>query len=257
MKHFMIWENKAARFILCTVFWLAVWQTVSFCAPAMLFASPVVTARALFDVLRQSAAWLAIAGTLGKTILGFLLGFGIAMIFAVLCYRSKGIKCLLMPAVQMMKSVPVACFVVAALIWMPSRWLPVLVSFFVVFPVMYIHAESGLTSMDVNITEMARVFHITQYKRLRLIYLPQILPNILAGCRLSVGMCWKASIAGEIIGLPIHSIGEQLYLAKLYLEMDKLFAWTILIIGISLLTEKLVARGLHKLQRILELKDEY
>ena len=68
----------------------------------------------------------------------------------------------------------------------------------------------------------------------------------LSSCQLGVGMAWKAGVAGEIIGLPDCSIGDQLYLAKLYLNIDDLFAWTIVIIGISLLCEKFVIRILQQ-----------
>ena len=62
-------------------------------------------------------------------------------------------------------------------------------------------------------------------------------------------MSWKSGVAAEVIGLPSHSIGEHLYMSKIYLETDGLFAWTIVIIGISVLTERLVLFLLNRLQR--------
>ena len=42
----------------------------------------------------------------------------------------------------------------------------------------------------------------------------------------------------EIIGIPKGSIGEKLYNAKIYLETPDLFAWTFVIIAVSVLFEK-------------------
>lgn len=53
-------------------------------------------------------------------------------------------------------------------------------------------------------------------------------------------MSWKSGVAAEVIGLPDHSIGERLYLSKIYLETADLFAWTLVIITISALFERIV-----------------
>ena len=65
-----------------------------------------------------------------------------------------------------------------------------------------------------------------------------VLPYFLSAFRLSLGMCWKAGVAAEVIGVPSGSIGEKLYNAKIYLNTPDLFAWTIVIIVISFVFEK-------------------
>ena len=133
-----------------------------------------------------------------------------------------------------------ACFVIVALIGIPSSRIAVLLSAFVVFPLTYQSVFSGLSAVDRELLEMAKVFRMPFSRQLRYLYIPQLAPFVLSGCRVSVGMCWKAGIAGEIIGLPRFSVGEQLYMAKLYLNMGDLFAWTLLIIAVSMLTERVV-----------------
>ena len=153
------------------------------------------------------------------------------------------------PAVTLMKSVPVASFVILALIWTGSQHLAVLISFLVVFPILYVNTLAGLQSADIRLLEMARVFRVRPLRRVRFIYLPALLPYLSGGCRVALGMSWKSGVAAEVIGLPSHSIGEHLYMSKIYLETDGLFAWTIVIIGISVLTERLVLFLLNRLQR--------
>jgi NitT/TauT family transport system permease protein len=53
----------------------------------------------------------------------------------------------------------------------------------------------------------------------------------------ALGMSWKSGIAAEVIGVPLHSIGEKLYLSKIYLSTADLFAWTLVIILLSALFE--------------------
>ena len=67
-------------------------------------------------------------------------------------------------------------------------------------------------------------------------------------------MSWKSGAAAEVIGLPEHSIGEHLYMAKIYLETADLFAWTLVIVLVSLAFERaflaLLRRGARAMERM-------
>ena len=137
-----------------------------------------------------------------------------------------------------MKSVPVVSFVILALIWAGSKRLSLFISFVVVFPMIYESVLAGLASADFRLLEMAQVFQIPFTRTFRFIYLPALLPYLAANCRSAIGMGIKSGIAAEVIGIPEHSIGEQLYMAKIYLETDRLFAWTAVIIAMSWFLER-------------------
>ena len=81
------------------------------------------------------------------------------------------------------------------------------------------------------------------------IHLPQIYPFLYSSCTVALGLCWKAGVAAEVIGVPRGSIGEALYNAKIYLNTVDLFAWTVLIVLLSIGFEKLfllLLKGLRK-----------
>ena len=231
------------------MFWLGLWQAVSLALPKLLFAGPAQTVQSLFSMIESADFWLSIGYSIGKIAGGFALAFVLGCLLAILAHRAALARVLLEPAVQIMKSVPVACFVVVALIWVRSAWISVLTAFFVVFPVVYINLQQGLSDIDAKMLEMARVFGLSGGKRFRAVYLPAVVPYVLSACRVSVGMALKAGVAGEIIGLPRWSIGEQLYLSKLYLNTADLFAWSLTIIALSLLLEKLLVHAAAALQK--------
>lgn len=248
MKASTIWDKRWVRVIAAAVFWLGLWQAVSLALPKLLFAGPAQTVQSLFRMIGTADFWLSIWYSIGKIAGGFALAFVLGCLLAILAYRAALARVLLEPAVQIMKSVPVACFVVVALIWVRSAWISVLTAFFVVFPVVYINLQQGLASVDAKMLEMARVFRLSGGKWFRAVYLPAVVPYVLSACRVSVGMALKAGVAGEIIGLPRWSIGEQLYLSKLYLNTADLFAWSLTIIALSLLLEKLLVHAAAVLQ---------
>ena len=67
-----------------------------------------------------------------------------------------------------------------------------------------------------------------------------------------MGIAWKSGVAAEVIGVPGGSIGERLYQAKLYLDSPELFAWTAVIIVVSVVFEKLILMLLKRLYKRLE-----
>ena len=71
------------------------------------------------------------------------------------------------------------------------------------------------------------------------LYIPSLAPYFLAACKSSLGMAWKAGIAAEVLAVPKNAIGTELYYAKTYLETPTMFAWTLVIILLSIIFEKL------------------
>ncbi len=108
-----------------------------------------------------------------------------------------------------------------------------------VTPIIYSNTLAGIGNMDQKLLEMADVFEVPFRRRLRYFHIPQVFPFFRSACAVSLGLCWKAGVAAEVIGLPQGSIGERLYQAKIYLETPELLAWTLVIILISMGFEKL------------------
>ena len=69
-----------------------------------------------------------------------------------------------------------------------------------------------------------------------------MLPYFRTALSLALGLCWKAGAAAEVIGLPAGTIGERLYTAKVYFQTPDLFAWTLAIVAVSVLAERLLLR---------------
>ena len=219
---------------------LAVWQGAALLVHApILLPSPLQVAGRLSALVVTADFW----GTVG-----FLLALAAATVLAFGAGRFSLLEILLRPYVLAIKSVPVASFIILALIWLQTSQLSLFISFLMVFPVLYTNVLAGIRSADRQLLEMARVFRVPWKRRVRMIYLPAVEPFLLAGCATSLGMSWKAGVAAEGIGVGGGSLGERLYDAKIYLMTADLLAWTVVIVALSAGFEKLV---LWLLRRIL------
>lgn len=234
-------KQPAIRFkkAVIILFWLLIWQAVTMAINNdILLTGPLDMIKALKSQAVLADFWKSIGLSFLKISLGFLLAFLAGILTGSAACRYRFIQELLEPVVTLVKSIPVASFVILALIWVGSKNLSVFISFSVVFPMIYINTIAGIESTNPKLLEMARVFSMSGFKKLFYIYRPALLPYLISGCRAALGMSWKSGIAAEVIGVPGHSIGEKLYMAKIYLNTADLFAWTFVIIIISALFEK-------------------
>ena len=163
-------------------------------------------------------------------------------VLAALSARFCRVEELLAPAMLAVRSIPVASFIILALILFSSRNLAVLISFLMVLPILYSSVLEGIRAADDQLLEMARLFRIPSRRCIRYVYLPQVLPYFRSACGSALGLCWKAGIAAEVIGMPRGSIGERLQQAKVYLDTPDLFAWTLVIVLVSLAFERVFNR---------------
>ena len=171
---------------------------------------------------------------------GFIIGALSGIIFAILSSSCNAIKVFLWFPMKVIKSVPVASFVILTLLWVDAGQLAIVVPAMIVLPTLYINTLTGIEQTDTKLLEMADVFRVPLYKRIVSIYVPNAIPYVLSACSLAVGMAWKSGIAAEIIGLAKNSIGNELYKAKLYFMIPELFAWTIVIVILSIVCESVI-----------------
>ncbi|MBQ7455826.1 MAG: ABC transporter permease subunit [Clostridia bacterium] len=237
------------------LFWLLAWQGASaLLNDALLLVSPLRVLGQLFALMGQSAFYKAIWFTLSRIALGFALGAALGALLAVPAARSHLLRVLLRPLMVTVRSVPVASFIILALVWLTSKRVSVFIVFLMVFPIVYGNLLSGLQSESRELAEMARVYRVPPLRRLLYVELPQLKPALLSALTLSLGLSWKAGVAAEIIGVPRGSMGAALAQAKLYLDTPTLYAWTVSVVLLSVLFERLilfaVKRGFARLERL-------
>lgn len=244
-------QNPKYR-ILAIVFWIALWQIASMLINKEMFlASPLAVIGAFLHLAGEGMFWKSILRSFISIAGGFFLSLLFGVIFAIGAYCSLIIREMITPVIKLIKTTPVASFIILALLWVEPDKLSILISFLMVIPVIYTNVLLGLNNTDRNLLEMAKVFRMGWTKKIRYIYIPEIMPYFVSACSVGLGFCWKSGIAAEIIGLPKNTIGENLYEAKLYLMTKELFAWTFVIICVSVLFEKLIMWMLKVLQNIL------
>lgn len=238
---------------LALAFWLVVWQLLAAAVGhgGLFLATPAQTLKALWTLLPTGSFWRRIGFSALRILSGFLLAVIFGVLLGALCSRSEAVRVLISPAMQAIRAMPVASFVILALLWVRSANLSVVVSFTHVLPMIFAGTMSGIADTDRKLLEMAKVFRLPLLRRLRYIWLPGVFPSLCESCIAAMGMCWKSGVSAEVIGLPDHSIGDALYRAKITISTPEVFAWTLVIVVVSALFSLVAAALLRALRKKL------
>ncbi len=235
--------KRLAYRILSISFWLSLWEIISrVWDQKLLLPAPSGVLLTLIDLSGSLDFWQTILNSFLKILLGFILAIILGTIMAILSYISRFFYELISPIIKVIKVTPVASFIILALIWVKSSYLSVLISFLMVVPIVYTNILEGLNETDQRLLDMAKVFRLSTGKKIKAIYFPATIGYFISAISVGLGFSFKSGIAAEIIGKPANSIGGRLYEAKLYFLTEEMFAWTLLIIIISLVFEKLVMK---------------
>ena len=180
--------------------WVAIWQFAALIvSQEFLIPTPLSTLKALLRLTKTSEFYLSVLISLLRIVAGFVLGVLAGVLGAVISYRSKTFRAVFSPILKLIKAVPVASFIILALVWLKAASLPVFIAFLMVMPMIWSSVLSGLENIDGKYLELARVYRLDGIKTFFNIKLPFILPSFVSTALTALGYAWKSGIAAEVI----------------------------------------------------------
>ena len=239
MKTSMPINKKLIRKGQIFIFWIVVWQVIyKLVGKDILVPSFYHIIQKVFELLGHPYFYYDVGMTFYRVLVGVTLSFCAGIFSACIAHRRPFIKDLLAPFIMTLKSTPVMAIIILALLWFTKNNVPIFVCFLMCYPVVYTNLLQGFQEVDQNLLEVAKVFKVKPRYVFKDIYLSQIAPYIQATLTMIVGLSWKVVIATEVLAVPKYSMGYHLLTSKSYLETETLFAWIIMIVGLSSLCER-------------------
>jgi NitT/TauT family transport system permease protein len=242
-------ESKPNKFVAKTgviLVWLLMWQLVYVLVDQeLLISSPLNVFVRIFELSFTAVFWKSIGISFVRILVGLVLALIVGTILAIITTKIKLLDYFFKPMLNVIKATPVASFIILALIWLKSYRISAFIAFLMVLPMVWANVSEGIKNTDIKLIEMTKVFKIPKSRVLKAVYIPSVMPYFVTACNVGIGFAWKAGIAAEIIGLSKDTIGRNLYDAKIYLETVDIFAWTVVVIILSLLFEKGFAKAIN------------
>ena len=233
-------------------FWLAIWQLLDVIIDnRLVLAGPIRVAQALVEQIGQPDFWVICGASFGRIALGFLLSFVVGFLLALMSCRHRLFRDFVDPIISLLRTIPVASFIILLLIWVGNQALTVFLAFFIVLPLIYTNMVTGFESVDRQMLEMARVYGLSRWRTFLYIYRPAFMPFLMSSTKISLGMTWKSGIMAEVLATPKPSIGKEMATARTFLATPDLLAWTVVVMVLSFLFEKAFMELLKRANRPL------
>lgn len=154
--------------------------------------------------------------------------------------RNPAFEAFIRPLVIFIRSTPSMSLILLALIWFKSDQVPVFVNFLMVFPMVIQNIIEGIRNIDRDLLEMVDIYRVKKWRQITTLYFPSLLPHLVASIAAGLGVTWKVLIAAEVLAYPAWGIGTQMDNARVYLQTDKVFAWTIVVMMIGIFFDYLL-----------------
>lgn len=194
----------AATVLVVLALWLLL-TTVSGAIDPNRFPSPAQFAAAFSQMMTAGYAGGTLvehlAHSLWLVITGFLVAIavGVPLGFAMGC--DKRVEAFFNPVFLLLRPIPPLAWIPLAIVWLgitdASKIMVIFVSAFVPS---VINTFTGARNVNRTLVEAARVHGATRARLIREVYVPDALPMIFTGLRLSLQASWTTLVAAELVG---------------------------------------------------------
>ena len=237
--------RKVWKAVGAAAFWLAVWHLTATAANRSLLLplpTPVDTLRALAAFGRTAVFWRSVGLSALRIGGGFVLAWLTGALCAAGAHSWPVFRWLAEPLLRLIRAIPVAVFTIVVFLWVDRAYIPSVIVFLTVTPIVWSNVAAGLAAADGRLYEMAQVFGMKRWEILRHITLPQVRPYAAAAAGTGLGFAWKSGIAAEVICRTQGSLGDLLWSGKTSVSYDEVFALTVVIVACSALLQSGAAR---------------
>ena len=189
------------------------------------------------------------AATIGRMLQGWLLASMVGMALGAAIGISRQARAFLQPTLEFVRPLPASAIIPLAIaIWGlgPTMVLAV-VAFGALWPVL-LATVHGFASVEPRLVEVSRCLGLTRLAFVTKIGLPNAMPDILAGMRLSMTVALIVTVVGEMIASQ-PGLGQAILLAARSFRASELFAGIALLGAIGFASNALLALAEHRLLR--------
>ena len=183
--------------LLIGVWWLAVKLTHS-----AIFPTPLQVVTGTLELARDGSLWSDIGASLMRVGVGFALAAAIAVPLGLWMGWVHGAFSTLNPVFQILRPISPIAWIPMAILWFGvGNASPIFLIFMSsVFP-MVVQTTAGVHTIERRYLRAAENFGVSRYTLFRRVIIPAVLPQIIVGMRIGLGVAWLVVVAAEMIAL--------------------------------------------------------
>lgn len=220
---------------------LVLWQSMSYIYSPIIVPSISEVLRALADIFTTKEILVNIFITSKRLIIALAISISLGSIIGILVGGNKKIELLLTPIIGFMQSVPPISWLVLAIIWFGlDGKASIFIAVISTLPLVVVNLVESIKNIDHQLVEMGEIYCFSKSKMLKKIIIPSIIPYFQGTLQVVIGLGWKIIVMGEVLSSN-NGIGGELTNSRVNIETGYVFAWTIIIVVLYYMTNKVVS----------------
>ena len=218
----------------------------------LILPKPDAAFRELWAALGESVFWKGVGNTMLRSVLSFAIAFAAALVFALASVGSRIFYKLFYPLVVLLRALPTISVIFICYIAVRGWYRAVLISFLVIFPTLYSAFYNSITRCGGSLSEVGKVYKVRKGRVLTKYVIPTVWAETYTDIVNTLSLTVKLIIAAEAVTATGVSLGGLMAESKAMVEMGRIFAYTLVAIGLSYLTELVVRLTSRMVKEISE-----
>jgi NitT/TauT family transport system permease protein len=181
---------------------VALWWAAVAVSGSVIFPTPWQVVTGAVELIEDGTLWQHIGASLMRVGAGFLLAVAIAVPLGLWMGWVRGAYDTLNPIFQMLRPISPIAWIPIAILWFGvGNASPIYLIFISsVFP-MVVQTTSGVHTIEKRYLRAAENFGVSRATLFARVVVPAVLPQIVVGMRIGLGVAWLVVVAAEMIAL--------------------------------------------------------
>jgi NitT/TauT family transport system permease protein len=225
---------------------VAAWYAGSEIAGQRMMPGPQTVGFALWAEAQSGALAFHLGATLARVVVAFVIAMAIGTALGVWMGRSRLADRLADPWLVALLNLPALVIIVLAYVWAGLTETAAIVAVALnKLPNATVTVREGARSLDRQLDEMAHVFRMSRWVRLRHVLIPQLAPYLAAATRSGLSLVWKIVLIVELLGRP-NGVGFEIGIAFQLFDVTRILAYAIAFVLVMLAIETFLVQPIER-----------
>jgi NitT/TauT family transport system permease protein len=225
---------------------IAAWYVGSRLAGPRLFPDPQTVGMAIVDEARSGALAFNLGVTLARVAVSFAIAMLLGTAIGLAMGRSRTADRFGDPWLVVLLNLPALVIIVLAYVWVGlTETAAILAVALNKLPIATVTVREGARALDRSLDDMAQVFRMSAWNRMRHVVLPQLAPYLAAAARSGLSLVWKIVLIVELLGRP-NGVGFEIGVAFQLFDVTRILAYALAFIAVMLAIETLLVQPLER-----------
>ena len=225
---------------------IAAWFVGSQLAGQRMLPDPQAVALMMVEEARSGALWFNLGATLMRVAMAFALAMALGSAIGLVMGRYRIADRLGDPWLVVLLNLPALVIIVLAYVWAGLTETAAIAAVALnKLPIATVTVREGARALDRGLDDMAQVFRMSAWTRMRHVVLPQLAPYLAAAARSGLSLVWKIVLIVELLGRP-NGVGFEIGVAFQLFDVTKILTYALAFIAVMLVIETFLVQPLER-----------